>query len=91
MLEYITFRYLLLDSLSNAWPVKMLTNNCLRSIQSCMMEIQVVPFYYVSLEFPWNYYFILVRYEFYSILVSAKITLFIFCAFKFSVTKGSSR
>ena len=66
----------------------MLTNRCLRSIQSRMKEIRVMPFNYVFLEFLWNYYFTFVHYEFYSVPVSAKITLFIFCAFKFFRYEG---
>ena len=82
-LEHITSSDFLLYVCSNAWPVKYLVNHHLRSIQSWMKEIRVVPFHYVFLDFLWNDYFIFVHYKSYIIPSSAKRTLFIFCRINF--------
>ena len=66
----------------------MLANNCLRYIQYIMKDIHVVPLHYVFLEFLWNEYFILVRYKFYRIPASSKITLLYSANFIFSDRKG---
>ena len=76
------------DGFSISWPVQMLANHFLRSIQSWMKDICVIPLHYVFLEFLWNYYFIFVHDKFYSILASAKITLLIFCRIKFFCWEG---
>ena len=82
MLTYITLCYFFYG-VSYVMPVQVLSNHCLRSIPYRMKEICVIPFHNVSLEFLWNYYSIFIRYKFYSITASAKITLFIFSACKF--------
>ena len=50
VLEYVTFRYFLIDGSSNVRPVQMLVNHCLHSIQSWMKEIHVITFQNISLE-----------------------------------------
>ena len=44
MLAYVIVRDFLLDGFSNAWTVKMLANQRLRSIYYKMKEIRVIPF-----------------------------------------------
>ena len=82
-LIYVTVREFLMNSFYNAWPVQILENHRLRSIQSMMKEMCAVLYHYVFLEFLWNYYFTVVRYKFYRVRVSAKGTLLIFFAFTF--------
>ena len=82
-LAYIIVRNFLLEGFSNAQSVQMLANNCPRSIQFRIKQIRVVSSHYIFLEFLWNYYFTILRYKFYCVPVSAKITPFIFCAFNF--------
>ena len=50
-MESVTISYFLPDRIYDAGPVRMLVNNCLRSIHSWMKEIHTAPMYYIILEF----------------------------------------
>ena len=88
MLACVTIRDFSVDGIFNAWTIKMLANNCLCLIHPQMKYIRVIPFHDVFLEFLWNNYFIFIRYKIYGTPASVKITLSIFCAFKFFCKEG---